>query len=550
MADPKGEGLKLGFDGSLRLEFHGAKVTSDAGLFAYRDLDEALGLFDSVPFVFHDSRTGRNIQHHLTALLRQSVYSRLAGYEDVNDAHRLSVDPTMRRITGKKLDDKNAASANTMGRFETQMLSVADNLQALSEVNGRWVERALEKTTHRRIILDMDSSASPVHGEQEASAYNGHFGCTCYHPLFCFNQFGDCEGSMLRPGNVHSADRWKELLEPIVARYERKTVRKYFRGDAAFAKPEIYEYLEEKGFLYAIRLPANQVLQEKIEHLLTRPVGRPPRKPVVWFADFKYQAASWDRPRRVIAKVEWHRGELFPRVGFIVTNRSARAQGVVHFYNGRGRAEQWIKEGKYALNWTRLSCQHFVPNQVRLALFVLAYNLGNFLRRLVLPRRIKHWSLSTLLSKLMKIGAKVVRHSRMVTFQMAEVAVSKEIWDRWIPLPRGSALGCLGLTGMGYLVGIHALWVVLGEVIGITLAWVWIALPYKEYTVFSQKHQRGQPKNMKKYGARWGIPFGIRATATAVCEGHIWKTNMQRSLIQEVTSNGRHESRTNGSRRF
>ena len=428
MADPKGEGVKVGFDGSIRLEFHGAKVTSDAGLLAYRDLDEALGLFDSVPFVFHDSRTGRNIQHHLTALLRQSVYSRLAGYEDVNDAHRLSVDPTMRRITGKKLDDKNAASANTMGRFETQMLSVEDNLQALSEVNGRWVERALQKTTHRRIILDMDSSASPVHGEQEASGYNGHFGCTCYHPLFCFNQFGDCEGSLLRPGNVHSADRWKEMLEPIVARYERKTVRQYFRGDAAFAKPEIYEYLEEKGFLYAIRLPANQVLQEKIEHLLTRPVGRPPRKPVVWFADFKYQAASWDRPRRVIAKVEWHRGELFPRVGFIVTNRSARAQGVVHFYNGRGRAEQWIKEGKYALNWTRLSCQHFVPNQVRLGLFVLAYNLGNFLRRLVLPRRIKHWSLRTLLSKLIKIGAKVVHHSRIVTFQMAEVAVSKEVW--------------------------------------------------------------------------------------------------------------------------
>ena len=279
-----------------------------------------------------------------------------------------------------------------------------------------------------RIGWPVSPEYAPVHGQQEASAYNGHFGCTCYHPLFCFNQFGDCEGFMLRPGNVHSADRWKELLEPIVARYERKTVRKYFRGDAAFAKPEIYEYLEEKGFLYAIRLPANQVLQAEIRHLLTRPVGRPPRKPVVWFADFKYQAASWDRPRRVIAKVEWHRGELFPRVGFILTNRSARAPGVVHFYNGRGTAEQWIKEGKYALNWTRLSCQRFVPNQVRLGLFVLAYNLGNFLRRLVLPRRIKHWSLRTLLSKLIKIGAKVVHHSRMVTFQMAEVAVSKEIW--------------------------------------------------------------------------------------------------------------------------
>ena len=427
MVDSKGAGLKLGFKSSLRLEFHGAKVTSDAGLLAYRDLDEALGLFDRVPFIVHDFRTGRNIQHDLPALPRQSVYSRLAGYEDVNDAHRLSVDPTMRRITGKKDEDKKAASANTMGRFETQMLSVENNLKALSEVNARWVERALEKTSHRRIILDMDSSASPVHGQQEASAYNGHFGCTCYHPLFCFNQFGDCEGSMLRPGNVHSADGWKELLEPIVARYENKEVRKYFRGDAAFAKPDIYEYLEEKDFLYAIRLPANQVLQAEIEPLPTRPVGRPPRKPIVWFADFKYQAASWDRPRRVVAKVEWHQGELYPRVGFIVTNLSAQPPGVVHFYNGRGTTER-IKEGKYALNWTRLSCQRFVPNQVRLALFVLAYNLGNFLRRLVLPRRINHWSLRTLLTKLIKIGAKVVRHGRIVTFQMAEVTVSKEVW--------------------------------------------------------------------------------------------------------------------------
>lgn len=126
--------------------------------------------------------------------------------------------------------------------------------------------------------------------------------------------------------------------------------------------------------------------------------------------------------------MEWYQEELFPRVGFIVTNMSARAKGVVSFYNGRGTAEQWIKEGKYALNWTRLSCKNFVSNQVRLAFFVLAYNLGNFLRRLVLPREIKHWSLRTLLTKLIKIGAKVVRHSRYVTFQMAEVAVSRKIF--------------------------------------------------------------------------------------------------------------------------
>ena len=201
----------------------------------------------------------------------------------------------------------------------------------------------------------MDSSESPVYGEQEGSAYNGHFGCTCFHPLFCFNQFGDCEGAMLRPGNVHSADRWEEVMEPIVHRYKHKKIRRYFRGDAAFAKPEIYEYLEGKGFLYAIRLPANEILYKKIQHLLTRPVGHSPENPIVWYDYFIYQAASWTRPRRVVTKVEWHEGELFPRVGFIVTNMSAKPEGIVHFYNGRGTAEQWIKEGKYALNWILIS---------------------------------------------------------------------------------------------------------------------------------------------------------------------------------------------------
>ena len=428
MVNPQGESLKVGFDGGLKLEFHGARITSDAGLLAYRELDEALGLFDLASSVLNEIRTGRNIQHDIRALLRQSVYSRLAGYEDVNDADRLSSDPAMRAITGKLKAHKNAASANTMGRFETEILAKGGNLRSLDKINGSWVQKAMKTTPHRRIILDMDSSESPVHGEQEGSAYNGHFGCSCYHPLFCFNQFGDCEGAMLRPGNVHSADRWKELLDPIVGRYEGKKLRKYFRGDAAFAKPGVYDYLEEKGFLYAIRLPANDVLQRTIKHLLNRPVGRPPKKPIIWYADLTYQAGSWDKPRRVVAKVEWHQGELFPRVGFVVTNMSARAEGVVHFYNGRGTAEQWIKEGKYALNWTRLSCRHFVANQVRLWLFVLGYNLGNFVRRLALPGKIKRWSLRSLLVKLIKIGAKLVEHGRYLTFQMAEVSVSREIF--------------------------------------------------------------------------------------------------------------------------
>jgi hypothetical protein len=296
-------------------------------------------------------------------------------------------------------------------------------------ISGQWVDRVRRHPPLTKIILDMDSSDSPTYGHQEGSAYNGHFGYTCYHPLFCFNHLGDIEGTLLRNGNVHSADDWQSVLAPIIGRYREEDLLRFFRGDAAFARPEMYGYLEDERFWYAIRLPANDILYDRIDHLLTRPVGRPPKQPIVLYESFPYQAASWDKPRRVVAKVEWHAGELFPRVGFIVTNLRWRSKNVVKFYNKRGTAEQWIKEGKYALNWTRLSCHDFVDNQVRLQLFALAYNLGNFLRRLVLPREVKHWSLTSLREKLVKIGAKVVRHSSYVVFQMAEVAVPRKLFS-------------------------------------------------------------------------------------------------------------------------
>ena len=115
--------------------------------------------------------------------------------------------------------EKQAASTNTLSRFETEVLAIEENLKGLNHLNAEWVDRAMARTRHQRIILDMDSSESPVYGEQEGASYNGHFECVCYHPLFCFNQFGDCEGAVLRPGNVHSAEGWQEALEPIFKRY-------------------------------------------------------------------------------------------------------------------------------------------------------------------------------------------------------------------------------------------------------------------------------------------------------------------------------------------
>jgi hypothetical protein len=210
--------------------------------------------------------------------------------------------------------------------------------------------------------------------------------------------------------------------------------QRYFRGDAAFANPEVYEFLESEGMGYTIRLPANRVLQEKISHLLKRPVGRPPHEVRRYYASFGYQARSWKKLRRVVTKVEWHPGELYPRVGFIVTNLARPAERVVAFYNQRGTAEQWIKERKAAIRWTRLSCRSFTANAVRLQLHALAYNLGNFMRTLAMLAAAEPWSLTSLREKLIKIGAKVVSHGRYVMFQMAEVAVPRQMFNEILML--------------------------------------------------------------------------------------------------------------------
>ncbi|GAB5469221.1 MAG: hypothetical protein Kilf2KO_22510 [Rhodospirillales bacterium] len=303
----------------MKLEFHGSKVSSDGGLLAYRELDDTPGLTEAAATVLEDSRRGRNGWHAIAGMLRQAVFGRLAGYEDVNDAERLSRDPAMRWIVGGKARDRGAASSSQMGRFE---------------------------------------------------------------------------------------------------------------------------YLEAEGFGYVIRLPKNEVLQGRSVHLLRRPRGRPSMEVRRHFTSFSYRAGTWTKALRVAAKVEWHLGALYPRVGFVVSNLSRPAERIVALYNQRGTAEQHIKEGKNAIGWTRLSCRSFTAKAVRLQLHALADNLANFLRTLALPDAVSHWSLTTLREKLVKIGAKVVQHGRYVTFQLAEVIVSRALFadilewiDRLRPRP-------------------------------------------------------------------------------------------------------------------
>ena len=284
--------FQLSFNGRLRVDFQGARVTSDGGLLLVRELDERLGFGELIERHLTDGR-GKNTQLPLTDLVRQSVYSRLAGYEDVNDAERLSQDPAFRLIGSEKVLERGAALTSRLQSFETELLTQAENLAGLAVLNRELVAKGETIASPRRVVLDMDSTEIPVYGRQEQGAYNGHFESTCYHPLLLFNGEGDCLAVKLRPGNVHSAEGWEELLLPEIDRQQAQGKEVAFRGDAAFAKPELYESVEEREAKYAIRLPANDNLERKVAQLLTRPVGRPSYKPVVRYKSFLYQAASW-----------------------------------------------------------------------------------------------------------------------------------------------------------------------------------------------------------------------------------------------------------------
>jgi hypothetical protein len=198
MGDSHHDALRVDFDRKIQLEFHGSTVTSDAGLLAYRELDGALGLASTAASGLHDTRTGQHTRHSLLALLRQSIYRRLAGYEDVNDAERLCLDPALRIVVGGRAKGQTAASTSEMARFETETLSTKENLKHLMDLSRKWIDQARQHRKLTKLILDMDSSVSETYGHQQGSASNGHFGCTCYHPLFLFNQFGDLERVLLR----------------------------------------------------------------------------------------------------------------------------------------------------------------------------------------------------------------------------------------------------------------------------------------------------------------------------------------------------------------
>jgi hypothetical protein len=393
------------------IDFMGATITSDVGFLLVREIDDRFKIIAPMGDCLEDLRSPAHTKHSLVQMIRQRVYQIAASYEDCNDADFLRIDPALRLALGK--DHQAGAGQSMLSRLENDILGNEAGLQALEAALTRSTDTLLKRKNKKRLIIDLDSTEDPAHGKQEGVAYNGHFAKNCFHPLFCFTSGGDCLRAKLRPGNVHSAEGTLKFIKPLVQRYQSWFKLFWLRADAAFANPENYEYCEEERITYFIRLPSNASLERLLGPHLVRPVGRPLKSGIqVKTVDLLYQARSWSRPRRVVAKIEWHRGELFPRIGFVITNSRLLAGKVTKVYNGRGDVENRIKEGKNTLRWDKTSCQSFEANQARLQMGVLAYNLLHMIRQFYVWGEEVKWSMEWLIKRLIKVGARVSYHAR------------------------------------------------------------------------------------------------------------------------------------------
>jgi hypothetical protein len=260
------------------MDFQSATLSSDTGFLLLREIDVRFGIIEEIGEALADTRSPSHTKHSIVQMIRQRVYQIAAGYEDCNDADFLRVDPALRLSLGKDADP--GASQSMLSRLENDILGNAEGLKALDEAILRAADALVKKKWKYRFILDVDSTVDRTHGKQEGSEYNGHFKSECFHPILAFTGEGDGLAGVLRPGKVHSTDGTLDLIKPLVDRYRKRFQLFWFRGDAAFAKPGIYDYCESKRVTYFIRLPQNETLKEIIRDDLRRPAGRWPRSGV------------------------------------------------------------------------------------------------------------------------------------------------------------------------------------------------------------------------------------------------------------------------------
>ncbi|MFN8663194.1 MAG: IS1380 family transposase [Thermomicrobiales bacterium] len=414
----------------LTVDFQGGRLTSDGGWCWVAEADTALGLSETLVVAVPDHRRRRG-RHALRDLLRQRLYQITAGYADQNDADSLRSDPLLKLVCGRLPEtDADLASQPTLSRFENRFS--ARDCYRLAEALGAVYLRERERSgqpTH--ILLDLDSTDAPVHGEQEGRAYHGYYGQHMYHPLLVFDgETGQLITAVLRPGTVHAGHGALAILQRIVTRLRQQWpgVAITIRADAGFAKPEIYTWCEAQHMAYSIGLVTNPrllALAAPLADAAQTASDQAGGRKVRLVDEAHYQAGAWDAPRRVLIKAEILAPG--PNTRFVVTNRTEEPEFLYDAYVDRGQTENWIKDLKRACFADRLSCHRFLANQVRL-LHAAAYTLLHALRTWLVAAGVEPLTLETLRLRLLKIGGRVRQLATRVHLRLASSHPGEPLW--------------------------------------------------------------------------------------------------------------------------
>jgi DDE family transposase len=404
----------------IRADFSGGQITSDAGLLPLRAFDERHHMTRDGAACLRDPRQEDRVHHNALALLRQRIYQIVAGYEDANDASRLRHDPLLQIIADQKLGDA-LGSQPTLSRWENapagrDLVRLSDLL--LEQFIGLCAPQIRQRG---EILLDIDSTDDPTHGQQQLSFFNGAYGQHMYHPMLVFERYTGCLlAARLRPGNASSHARIVPMLLRLVPRLQSAFpgVKIKLRGDAGFALPLLYEFCEFFGIEYTLGIPANCVFQRHAEPRQKQLQRRYRRTqlPQRSFSSFRHRAGTWSQQRRICFKAEHTAAGTNLRC--LITNCPGRASAVFAFYNDRGECENRIEEFKNGFRADRLSCHRFLANAFRLLLHAAAYNLVN-LFRLQLPQPWRSAQIETLRARLFKIGARIRQTVRCIHIHLA-----------------------------------------------------------------------------------------------------------------------------------
>ena len=409
----------------MKINFEGGDLSSDAGLLLVKGFAVKVGLVKLIYSLFQTNDNATFRLHIDPENLLQMVYQTIAAYFEDDCADELTIDPVFTAI----LEKETLASQPTISRFFNRMDE--STLEQFDQIEQKMRDIVYAIQSPQHMVFGLDPTLLQTYGAQEGEAFNYHYQAHGYHPLLCFDGMtGDLLKAELRDGTHYCSKDAGQFMIPLLQEYRTKypSLPLYLRGDSGFASPDLYSACEGNDCKYAIRLKINQTLltlaEDKADDL-RRATKDNMVDYAVTYGEFEYQAGTWPHPRRVVFKIEKPVNQMVFLYTFVVTTMESEPYQILQFYCGRGKMENFIKEGKEGFDFCGVSSKTKPVNANRLQLHMLAYNLFNWFRRLALAAKMRKLRIDTIRLKLLKIAARVVHSARYTTFKLCSSCAYK-----------------------------------------------------------------------------------------------------------------------------